>query len=284
MRTGLASTSVLALALLAGSPALAEDVPQIGQPCTQDTVLPTDLVCVDNLVAAAQAPASPDTPTTDPTPADPPAASSPSDPAPTAADPSPVVNVPAPPVDVPPATGGGGGGSAGSPVVVPGTGSGAVAPVGSGSTGQPNAGGSTTSPTTKPGSSLQASAAALDPASTTKSMLTAATVANLASGDLPTLAAMQALHVAPGTAGSPLSAYMPSPELANLPAATALSSVQAPLLAVGNDAANGGGFTLAGLSSRALPGLLVVLATALVSTVGAGNLRYWQERFGTRSR
>jgi hypothetical protein len=111
-------------------------------------------------------------------------------------------------------------------------------------------------------------------------LLTSATVANLASSDLPTLAAIRSLQVAPGTAGHPLSYYTPQPLLANLPPTAQIAAVQAPLLAVGDQAAAGGGFTLAGLSSKALPGLLVVLATALVASVGAGNLRYWQDRLG----
>jgi hypothetical protein len=266
---------VLALALLAGSPALADDLPfQVGDPCTSDTVLPADLTCVDGLVALAPvappADPAPGDPAGDPAPADPPADPAPTDP--------PVVGVPVPPVDIPPLPGGGG-------VVVPPTNNGGsgggTTPIDPTSPGSPSASGSQ-SGTTKPGTSLHAAATSLDAPSTSKSMLTAATVSNLASGDLPTLAAMQSLRLSPGTAGLPLSAYMPSPQLANLPAATALSAVQAPLLAVGDDAANGGGFTLAGLSSRALPGLLVVLATALVATVGAGNLRYWQDRFGAR--
>src|SRR4051812_32839956 len=102
VRAGFASTSVLALALLTGSPALADDVaPQIGDVCTADTVLPAELICLNGLVAPA--PPAADVPPVDPPPGDPPAASPPSAPGPAPADPPPVV----PPVDVPPVTSGG---------------------------------------------------------------------------------------------------------------------------------------------------------------------------------
>jgi hypothetical protein len=109
-------------------------------------------------------------------------------------------------------------------------------------------------------------------------MLAAATVATLPAGPV-----IQSLPVLAGNAGRPLSAYVPSPALADIPLASLppayqVAAIQAPLLAASEDAAAGGGFTLAGLGSRALPGLLVVLATALVASIGAANIRVWQDR------
>jgi hypothetical protein len=75
-------------------------------------------------------------------------------------------------------------------------------------------------------------------------------------------------------------ADIPSPLLANQPASQ-LAAVQAPLLAAGEDAGRGG-TVLAAFGSYALPGLLVVLATAVVATVGAGNIRVWQARLAAR--
>ncbi len=263
VRAGLVTASSLALALLAGSPALASDLapPQAGDACAADTVLPAGLSCLEGLVAptppaepspVVQDPAPPvvDEPSPDPVP-------SPVEPPPVTVDPSPVQS---PPVDQ--------------------------------STGLPGGPSTTPSPSTSPdpdvpGGSLTDNAKSdgeteVEPSPTPtapgRGLMQAAAVSTLASSDLPTLAAMQATPLRPGSAGSPLSAYMPSPVLASLPPNAALASVQAPLLAVGNDAAGGGGFTLVGLDSRALPGFLVVLATALVAAVGAGNMRAWQER------
>src|SRR4051812_9052080 len=89
VRIGLVSAASLALALLAGSPALADDLPslQLGDPCTSETVLDPGLSCIDGLVA--QTPVA-------------------ADPSPAADDPAPpVVDQPAPdpvplPVDPPP--------------------------------------------------------------------------------------------------------------------------------------------------------------------------------------
>jgi hypothetical protein len=53
------------------------------------------------------------------------------------------------------------------------------------------------------------------------------------------------------------------------------------MLAAGEDAA-GGGTVLAAFGGYALPGLLVVLATAIVGVVGAGNVRVWQARWAAR--
>jgi hypothetical protein len=75
-------------------------------------------------------------------------------------------------------------------------------------------------------------------------------------------------------------AAIPSPLLANQPASQ-LAAVQAPLLAAGESAGQGG-TVLASFGSYALPGLLVVLATAVVATVGAGNVRVWQARLAAR--
>ena len=77
----------------------------------------------------------------------------------------------------------------------------------------------------------------------------------------------------------PLADNIPSPLIAS--AEGKLSAVQAPLIAAGQEAASqadNGLFNRFG--GKALPGLLVVLATAMVAAVGAGNLRAWQARFG----
>jgi hypothetical protein len=74
---------------------------------------------------------------------------------------------------------------------------------------------------------------------------------------------------------------IPSPLLADQPASQ-LAAVQAPLLAAGEDAGKGSTM-LAAFGGYALPGLLVVLATAVVATVGAGNIRVWQARLAARA-
>jgi hypothetical protein len=117
----------------------------------------------------------------------------------------------------------------------------------------------TNAPSTKDGSSLLGPAAAFLPGASL------ANFADLSSnyGDL-----------------LPLSDNIPSPLIAS--ADSKLSAVQAPLIAAGQRAAtqaDSGLFTRFG--GQALPGLLVVIGTALVAAVGAGNLRAWQARFGT---
>jgi hypothetical protein len=117
---------------------------------------------------------------------------------------------------------------------------------------------SSKAPSTKDGSSLLGPAAAFLPG------VSLANFADLSSsyGDL-----------------LPLADNIPSPLIAS--AAGKLSAVQAPLIAAGQEAASqadNGLFTRFG--GKALPGLLVVLATAMVAAVGAGNLRAWQARFG----
>jgi hypothetical protein len=292
VRTGLVSTAALTLALLGAAPALADDAApafSVGKPCPDDlTLLPADLTCANGTIAPVEV-APPAEPAPDPSASDPAASNPPADPAPSAS-PTPDPTQPGIPAGGSGGgilAGGGGGstdsGSGGTATGTGATGGGAATGGGSPATGSPASSTTTTDGSTAPGTSLHAAATSIDPATTTKSLLSAATASNLAGSDLPTLAAMRSLPVVPTLSGGlPLSAYTPSPLIANLPATTALSAVQAPLLAVGNDAAGSSGFTLAGLSSRALPGLLVVLATALVAAVGAGNLRYWQERFGTR--
>jgi hypothetical protein len=89
----------------------------------------------------------------------------------------------------------------------------------------------------------------------------------------------------PGTITIPTASNLgaiPSPLLANQPASQ-LASIQAPLLAAGEDAGKNGGTMLASFGGYALPGMLVVLATAIVGTVGAGNVRVWQARLAARS-
>jgi hypothetical protein len=117
---------------------------------------------------------------------------------------------------------------------------------------------SSKAPSTKDGSSL------LGPASAFLPGVSLANFADLSSsyGDL-----------------LPLADNIPSPLIAS--AEGKLAAVQAPLIAAGQEAASqadNGLFTRFG--GKALPGLLVVLATAMVAAVGAGNLRAWQARFG----
>ncbi len=83
-----------------------------------------------------------------------------------------------------------------------------------------------------------------------------------------------------GSSGSelaPLADNIPSPLIA-APEAR-LAAVQAPLIAAGEKAGNDSGSFLARFANgKALPGLLVVLATAAVAAVGAGNIRAWQAK------
>jgi hypothetical protein len=254
--------------------------PEVGDACELTVTPPEGFVCtVDGLALAEPAPA----------------ASEPA-PAPTeapAVDPGTVVVPPADPTPPPPVVEAPAPGA--PPVVAPPADSGAAAPTTPGapppaSTPPSQGGGTQTAPgktpvtvVTPPGATLQDSANGIDPAGASSGLLAAATVSNLTSADLPTLAAMRSLPVFPGQAGLPLSAYTPAPNLAGVPLATLppstrIAAVQAPLLAAGEEAAGGGGFSLADLSGSALPGLLVVLATALVASIGAANVRVWQDR------
>jgi hypothetical protein len=118
--------------------------------------------------------------------------------------------------------------------------------------------GASKAPSTKDGSSLLGPAAAFLPGASL------ANFADLSSGSGALL---------------PLADNIPSPLIAS--AEGKLAAVQAPLIAAGQAAASQAD---SGLFSRfggkALPGLLVVIGTALVAAVGAGNLRAWQTRFG----
>jgi hypothetical protein len=266
VRAGLVTTATLTLALMATAPAFAADdtvLPKIGDQCNADTVVPVGLICDAGGLLALPDDAPDPTPTTDP-PAD---AGSGDTPAPIVVVPDPTLPGAIPPVGGSTNPAGGADSGAGGTKTPPASGG---AP-----TGQPG----TSNSSKQTGATLHNAATGKDTTAPGKSLLTAATVSTLASSDLPSLGAMRSLPLRPGTAGLPLSAYTPSPLLANLPGGQALAAVQAPLLAVGNDAADGGGFTLASLSSKALPGLLVVLATALVAAVAAANLRAFQDRF-----
>jgi hypothetical protein len=88
-----------------------------------------------------------------------------------------------------------------------------------------------------------------------------------------------------GAGGSylaPLADSIPSPLLAS--PEQKLAAVQAPLLAAGERAAKQGGLGLSNFSSKALPGILVVLGTAMVAAVGAGNVRAWQARLAEKAK
>ncbi len=80
---------------------------------------------------------------------------------------------------------------------------------------------------------------------------------------------------------SPLADSIPSPLLAA--PETRLAAVQAPLIAAGERASKQADSSLfSRFGSKALPGILVILATAMVAAVGAGNLRAWQARLAAR--
>lgn len=268
-RVGVVTTASLSLALMVGAPAFAFDSTDIGKPCPTDSQdllkLATDnFVCdVNNTIQVPPPSAPSDSGVVPP-------------PAPVIA-PPPVVTPPAgaPPVIVvpDPTTPG-----TTAPTNTPG---GSTQSAGDGKT--TTTSGTMTRPATPvtvksaPGTTLKSSAKAIDPAGASNTLLAAAKAASL-----PSFAA--ALPPLPlGHAGLPLSAYTPVPNLADvplasLPPASQIAAVQAPLLAAGEDAAGGGGFALASLGGRALPGLLVVLATALVASIGAANIRVWQGR------
>jgi len=158
-------------------------------------------------------------------------------------------------------------------------------------TGDGTTAGGTTDPsttgTTQPGPTLHAAATGVPaPILATPSLLDSATAAIVATNDPIALAMLQnhTAAVPKPTLAPSLSAFPLAANLAGLPINSAIAKVQEPLLAAGDDAAQGGGFALAGLSSKALPGLLVVLATALVAAVGAANIRTWQERLAGANR
>jgi hypothetical protein len=207
------------------------------------------------------------------------------------------VNIPLPSVPKLPLPSGGGsssggssGGSSGSGLNLPGLPSiplpGSGGGLGGGGLG---GGGSTPLPgPTVPGSTTTSTSASNDPSSVpgatpgtgggSGGMLGPASAYLPASGILG-FSSLSSLNAVPTPVVSNL-ATTPSPLLASQPAAQ-LAAVQAPMLAAGDDAA-GGGTVLAAFGGYALPGLLVVLATAIVGTVGAGNIRVWQARLAAR--
>lgn len=101
----------------------------------------------------------------------------------------------------------------------------------------------------------------------------------MSAGLAPALPAAPSNLIGQRVGPAPLSGAPAAPlPLTALPPVQALSAVQDPLLAVGDAAAAGGGSPLSAMSGSALPGLLVVLATAAVAAVGVGNVRAWQLR------
>jgi hypothetical protein len=81
----------------------------------------------------------------------------------------------------------------------------------------------------------------------------------------------------------PLADSIPSPLLAA--PETKLAAVQAPLIAAGEQAAKSADTNSPFsrfIGDKALPGLLVIIATAMVAAVGAGNLRAWQARLAAK--
>ncbi len=81
----------------------------------------------------------------------------------------------------------------------------------------------------------------------------------------------------------PLADSVPLPQLAAPD--TKLAAVQAPLIAAGEQAAKAAddNSPLARFAgNKALSGLLIIIATALVAAVGAGNIRAWQARLAAK--
>lgn len=79
---------------------------------------------------------------------------------------------------------------------------------------------------------------------------------------------------------APLADNIPLPLLASPEAK--LAAVQAPLIAAGDRASSQADSVFSRFAGKALPGILVVLATAMVAAVGAGNLRAWQARIAAK--
>jgi hypothetical protein len=80
----------------------------------------------------------------------------------------------------------------------------------------------------------------------------------------------------------PLADSVPLPQLAAPD--TKLAAVQAPLIAAGEQAAQAADNSpLARFAgNKALSGILIIIATALVAAVGAGNIRAWQARVAAK--
>jgi hypothetical protein len=130
----------------------------------------------------------------------------------------------------------------------------------SGSTSTQTGAAATSSPTAKP-STLSDGSSLLGPAA---AFLPGAGIADFA--DLGSV--------------TPLADSIPSPLLAAPD--TKLAAVQAPLIAAGDRASKQADSLFSRFGSKALPGILVILATALVAAVGAGNLRAWQAKLAAR--
>jgi hypothetical protein len=81
----------------------------------------------------------------------------------------------------------------------------------------------------------------------------------------------------------PLADSIPLPQLAAPD--TKLAAVQAPLIAAGEQAAKAADTSSPFsrfVGNKALSGLLIIIATALVAAVGAGNIRAWQARLAAK--
>jgi hypothetical protein len=129
-----------------------------------------------------------------------------------------------------------------------------------------DAGGTTTQPGA--GSALTGQPPADTPEKKSQSLTTASVDPSLLKDDLPSYAGRVSTRDLSSSALPPLLASGPSQ----------LTAVQAPLLALAQSNGSGSSFNLMGLRGGSLPGLLVVLATALVAAVGAGNLHHWRTR------
>ncbi len=264
-RVGVVATGTFLLAM-AASPAYAGltpslPLPVLGSTCTALTTLPTTQQCLNGIVTAIPLPVPV--------------------PAPTTRAPAPVIGTtPAPnPVGGLLGTVGGTVGGLGQAVgglgsTVTGTGGGVTGgslPSGTGTVPGTTTGKSTGSkgkstPTTAQGAKGSTDGSSLlGPAAAFLPGLGITNFADLSFGD-PSL--------------SPLADNIPSPLIAS--PESKLAAVQAPLIAAGERASRKADSVFARFGGQALPGILVVLGTALVAAVGAGNLRTWQAKIADK--
>ncbi len=149
-----------------------------------------------------------------------------------------------------------------------------------GGTGSATTAGSTgTSTPAQPG--VAGSGAAPTASSTTGAGTPASSLLGPAAAFLPGTSLANFADLSSGSYANlmPLADSIPSPLIAS--PESRLAAVQAPLIAAGEKAAQNTDSLLGRFSGKALPGLLVVIGTALVAAVGAGNLRAWQTRMAS---
>lgn len=279
----------LSMVMLSGAPAFAASL-SAGDPCTPSSALDPGLTCVNGIVSSSATPSPAET--SSGTGAAPATSDAPTVPqTSTAPEPSTPVQTPAAGsvTSAAPAAPSSAGTTAGSTTAGSTTGltAGKAAP----STAAATAATKSPAPTVGSSSANQPSTSASKPSGkgasgpTGTTLLNAADLAMAPAGDLPSLAATRSVAVrrvlGPGAVQSPELAGL---QTTTLPPVQAVAAVQKPLLAAGQQSAEGGGFRLLSLSGRTLPGILIALATAIVAAVGAGNVRAWQTRAVGRRR